>query len=245
MAIIKGKLPELAIFLQDPAEGGIPYDVTFNIVGEGIRKEIKAHKLYLAFHSSIFKSMFYGPMKDDRDVIPVKERSFEAFEKLIEYIYQIDIDCENKKLPELFDIVNLAEMYDMPKLMDELKIQMEKIPLTMDTLMDVANTASQFSQFEVVSKALMTVCAKFLERSVKPADQMKFALDQHTKGRGEIALDLLALVKDLPAVVCLCINCGEVDSLKGERVLHADFRVDLAVKVNKKHSYWGQNAETL
>ena len=38
----------------------------------------------------------------------------------------------------------------------------------------------------------MTVCAKFLERAVKPADQMKFALDQHAKGRGEIVLGLLA-----------------------------------------------------
>ena len=94
-------------------------------------------------------------------------------------------------LLELYDIVNLAEMYVMPTLMDELKIQMEKIPLTMDTLMDVAQTASEFSQFVAVSSSLLVTCAKFLQKSVKPADQLQFAFDQHAKRRGEIALELL------------------------------------------------------
>ena len=57
---------------------------------------------------------------------------------MIEDIYHVDIDCMNLSLLELYDIVNLAEMYDMPKLMNELIIQMENITLTMDSLMDVA-----------------------------------------------------------------------------------------------------------
>jgi len=175
-SVIKGKMPEYAILFQDQETGGgiLPFDVTFEIVEaddntvteedldqgakrkrikrvkkiKKVKGEIKAHKYILAASSPVFKAMFFGPMKENKDVVEVKETSYEAFKKLIEYIYHVDIECKDISIVELYDIVNLAERYDMPKLKEELKIQMKNISISMDNVIEVATSANEYSQFE-------------------------------------------------------------------------------------------------
>merc|ERR1719481_750481 len=106
---------------------GIPFDVTFKIfendnttVGNYESdvevKEVMAHKLILASYSPVFKRMFYGAMKETKDVIPVEQCTAKAFSLLIDHFYQVDINCKEMTIEELFDLVNLAEKYDVPKL---------------------------------------------------------------------------------------------------------------------------------
>merc|ERR1712179_602702 len=243
--IIKNKITEYVILLRAPESGGIPFDVTFQVVEadcntvaeEGydkgvktVRGEIQAHKNILAASSSVFQGMFYGPMKESKDVIVVKETTAEAFKRLIEYIYHVDIECKDISLVELYDIVNLAELYDMPNLKEQLKIQMENFPLSMDNLVEVATTASEYSQFEEVSKCVKLSCVKFLQKtSSDPADRLDFALTQHASGNGEIALDLLALVKELPPLV-ECSNCKRKPCAVGQGVSFNRMRPGLKMK---------------
>jgi len=247
-SVIKGKITEYAILLQDPESSRIPFDVTFQIVEtddntvteEGharvvkkVKGEMKAHKWILAASSSVFEGMFFGPLKESKDVIVVKETTVEAFKKLIEYIYHIDIECRNFSLVELYDIVNLAELYDVPKLTEELKIQMENIPLSMDNLMDVATTASEYSQFEEVTNTVMMTCAKFLQKSTinESADKrLEFALTQYDSGNGEIALKILALVKQLSPLV-ECSNCKGKPCVVGQGVPYDKMRPGLKMKM--------------
>jgi len=229
-SVIKGKMPEHAVLLQDPAKGGIPFDVTFEIVDNQVKREIKAHKYILAASSSVFKSMFFGPMKESKNVIEVKETTFEAFEKMIEYIYHVDIECKNIDFYDLYDIVNLAESYDLPKLMEELKIQMENIPLSMDNLMKVASIASDFSHFQL-SMAVLMSCAKFLQKTVRdPAAKLEFALKQHESGYAETAMELLALVKELPPLV-ECSNCKGNPCISGQSVPLRKMKEGLRMKL--------------
>jgi len=246
-SVIKGKIDEFAILLQDPELRGIPFDVKFQIVEdeddeeedeEGhakvvkkVKGEIKAHKYILAASSSVFTGMFFGLMKESKDVVDVKETTVEAFEKLIKYIYHVDIECKDISLVELYDIVNLAELYDMPKLTEELKIQMENIPLSMDNLMDVATTASEYSQFVEVSKCVMMSCAKFLQKTISyPADRLEFALTQHASGNGELALELLALVNQVVPLV-ECSNCKGKPCDVGKGVPYDKMRPGLKMKM--------------
>ena len=67
----------------------LPPDVFFLVQaenGEDSEKKIGAHKLLLAGVSPVFKNMFYGPMKEEGEVV-VKETTPEAFDALIKYIY--------------------------------------------------------------------------------------------------------------------------------------------------------------
>ena len=88
-----------------------------------MKRQVKTQKkswLILASFSPVFKKMFYGAMKETRDEIPVDETTGKAFNKLVDYVYQVDINCEDMSLYELFELVNLAERYDVPELMNEL-----------------------------------------------------------------------------------------------------------------------------
>jgi len=252
--IIKGTIPVYASLLREQFDESIPFDVTFEIVDKsdddaehhnqvkGDKREVKAHKMILATFSSVFRAMFFGPMKESQDVIPVKETTFEAFKKLIDYFYQVDIDCGEIEVIDLFDIVNLAERSNVPELKEELKEQMEKVPIAMENLIEVATIASKFSQFEEVSSALLLNCAKLFQREVHTAaDQVQFMLDQRDRGESAaVAVDILALSKTLPPLECE--NCKEQTCLDGQLVEHAKFVPGLKVKVSTSASvsgYWG------
>ena len=51
----------------------------------------------------------------------VHQTSFTAFEMMINYIYQVDIDCKVLTVDELFELVNLAERYNVAGLMEDFK----------------------------------------------------------------------------------------------------------------------------
>ena len=126
---------------------GIPTDVTFIIMGyknlqldnyqekEVKLGEVKGHKLILGLFSTVFKSEFFGPAKDTKDTIPVRETSLEAFKKMFDFIYSKETDWSTLTVLELYDIVNLAEKYDIPGLMEKLKHQMNNFALSMENVM--------------------------------------------------------------------------------------------------------------
>ena len=171
--------------LLDPAFG-IPTDVTFQIFEnyEGNNLEIcqgnvEAHKMVLGLVSPVFKSEFFGPAKETKDIIPVRQTTLKSFKLLIDYIYSIRIEWSKLSILELYDVVNLAEKYQIQDLLEELVFHMEQYPLTMQTVLEIAETAEQFTQFPKVSGQLLTNCSKFLKTNLN-TDRLKlqFALDQ-------------------------------------------------------------------
>ena len=208
--------------LQDPS-CGIPFDITFMIVNnDNVEEEgkIEGHKVILAAFSSVFKGMFFGPVKISEDVVKVKETTVKAFEIMVKFIYQAKINFKDMDLLELYDIVNLAEMYDIPELVDELKTQMENLTLRLDSLVNVAHIALQFHQFEDVSFTLLNACAMFLQKTAqKSSDRIQFAVDHLGGGRERTALKLLALVEDLPPLQCKNCRRNHDNCLDGEPVI--------------------------
>ena len=81
---------------------------------------IAAHKVILAVHNEYFRAIFFGTgafFKEGKDgIVVVKETTKEAFLDLLGFIYEKDIDFENKSLTDLFEILNLAQRYQVDKL---------------------------------------------------------------------------------------------------------------------------------
>jgi len=223
-------------------DSDLPYDITFEIIGNGKCKgsKIKAHKSILAAFSPVFKRMFYGALKETKDVIPVEQTTAEAFENMIKFLYHVDIDYKNMTVLGMFDLVNLAERYDVPKLMQELMVRLTNVPLTRNNFVKVANIASEFSQFEDASAALLLHCAKYFhEKITEPREQVKFMVAQHSEGRGIAALKLLSLAESMPpAAPAVCKNCREKDCLAGREVQPEKLFSGQHVRANKKCDYW-------
>ena len=147
---------------------GLPPDIAFNIIEEDVDDEfsgkdaIAAHKYFLAMVSPVFKAMFFGLTKETREVVPIRETSKDAFTLMIHYIYQKKICWMEKGVILLLEVVNLAEMYDLEGLMEEVKKPLAKYPLTPDTVIHVASAAETFSHFYEISRKLFSHCATFL-----------------------------------------------------------------------------------
>ena len=213
---LEGRNPEFVSLLKEQFDENIPFDITFEIVEKeegddadennrqvkGNKRNVKAHKMILATFSPVFRKMFFGPMKESKDIIPIKETTVDAFNKLIEYFYQVDIDCGEIDVIELFDILNLAERYNVPKLKEELKEQVKKVPIDMKNLVEVGAVALKFSHFEDVSSALLLHCAKVFQKKVRTAAaQVQFMQEQ--QARGEFAVIAAKYIISLSKTVML------------------------------------------
>ena len=93
----------------------IPGDVKFKVVDkeDGLVTTLDAHKIILALHSDHFKNAFYGPefkfKEEEEGIMVIKETTRAAFEDIIGFYYEKNIEFEKKTLKELYEILNLAE----------------------------------------------------------------------------------------------------------------------------------------
>ena len=102
--------------LLDPS-CGIPPDIHFEIEDkEGTSLGILGgHKNIMALKSPVFKAMLYGPLKETGDQIRIKNSSMKAFQSMLTYIHDSELDWENEeldliqRLKEVFHIADLAE----------------------------------------------------------------------------------------------------------------------------------------
>ena len=81
-------------FLEPDSE--MPPDVIFHVIEncevDGDRDDrktgqVSAHKFILGGVSHVFRKMFFGAMKENGDIVEIKETTKEAFATLINYVY--------------------------------------------------------------------------------------------------------------------------------------------------------------
>ena len=206
---------------------GIPTDVTFIIEdngGESVQ-EIKAHKMFLAMASPVFWNQFYGSMKDTKDVIPIRETTKEAFDAMIDFIYEVDINWETKGVVELFYLANMSKRYMIEEMEALVKKILENTPLTMETVVEIADIAEEFCQFDDTSSALFIHCAKFLKSNLKTADScLMFAAQYSDTDMMATSVKLMETMEQLNqeklSVVQQpdCYNCGQNPCRNGQSV---------------------------
>ena len=121
LSITKSKL---AGILDQPSD--IPTDITFLVYDE--EDIFHALKYYLALVSEVLKTRFFG-----------------SFEALIHHVYHKNCELEKKSVEELFEVANIAEMYDVAGLMTEVGVAIARVPVTVSNVVDLAHTAEQFS----------------------------------------------------------------------------------------------------
>ena len=152
-------------------DSDLPPDVFFLVNDEENRGEsptIGAHKLILAGVSPVFRRMFYGPLKEERDVVEVKETTYEAFDTLVKYIYHPpggppfhlnQINCPQK----LFELLTLANRYQVFKLATFTSDALESLALNRENMIFAATVAKNYKEvFSDLSTKMTMKCLKFL-----------------------------------------------------------------------------------
>jgi hypothetical protein len=142
---------------------GIPTDITFQVQDvQGGIQEFRAHKNFLALVSEVFKTRFVGSLRETSDILDVQGTTTQSFETMINFIYHKDCHLDSKSVEEIFEVANIAEMYDIAGLMDEVNKAVERIPVTISNVADLVCAAEQYAMFSSVSMSLLRSCVKFL-----------------------------------------------------------------------------------
>ena len=153
-----------------------PPDVFFLVKDEeeesgGQSKKIGAHRLLLAGVSPVFNGMFFGPMKDEREVVEVKETTPEAFDTMIKFIYHPPAQLSGDKFnlnhvscpQKLFELLTLANRYQVLDLATMTSEALESLTMTKETLIFTATIAQKYKMiFEDLSTKLSLKCLSFL-----------------------------------------------------------------------------------
>ena len=172
------------IFLSP--DSNLPPDAHFLVKGgdEGDKK-IAAHKFLLAGTSSVFHSLFFGPLKDNvKEVEEVENTTPEAFDTMINYIYRLPGEetfnlstCPQK----LFELFELAERYQIPKLKTVTASALETLDISRENMMFTATVAQKYKEiFGDLSKKLLLKCLEFLFQMTRGAGDI-LALIMETK----------------------------------------------------------------
>ena len=128
-----------------------------------------AHRFLLAGVSPAFNAMFFGPVMETRQVIEVKETTFEAFNTMVKYIYNPlggdpfnlnQIGCPQK----LFELLTLANRYQLAKLTAMTSDALESLAITRENMIFSAMVAKTYKEtlFDDLSRKLTVKCLKFL-----------------------------------------------------------------------------------
>ena len=144
---------------------GVPHDVKFLFSSE--RKEITAHKVVLAIASDVFKTEFFGHVKEPKNEIEIVDVSFEAFKTMLEFIYNIKHNWLTKGLRFLAEMYYLAEKYILDTLKREILGFLRWARIAPKDVMKVSMTADKFSFLEPFSDLLYQISLQCIEKHFK------------------------------------------------------------------------------
>ena len=200
---------------------GVPYDVNFLIFDQNKEKqgEVPGHKFIFAVNSPVFGTKFCGAgdFADKNDKEVEITGTLEAFQLMTNYFYNQTTAMDELSVDKIFEVVNLAHFYNVAKLEEALEQRLEKIVIAKDDVIEAAKKAEEFARFEMASKALLKNCAKALQALNDNAKEFsEFSSQVAGSGDEVIYVKLLAMIKDLPPLVCS--NCQKSPCISGAAV---------------------------
>jgi len=201
-------------------------DVKFTFVDQnsGKKSELLAHKLVLAFGSEVFMAQFYGPFKEERDIIPVEDSSFDAFKMLLDLMYNKEVIFENLDFQLLADLFNLANKFLLDEVKDSIVEEVSTRKMISGKLVEAAKVAEEQAHLEKFSEALSGVCVKFVKENIQSVFKI---FDSEAPG-GDNSVILHRLMAkgnriQLDAIQIVCDNCKHHPCLHGQVVTRDNF----------------------
>ena len=140
-------------------------------------------------------------MKDDKEEIKVEMTTAEAFQTMIDFIYgragQDTFNLDNIKCPQkLFEVLELAERYEILDLKTSVMKALESFVVTRDKMILSANVAfNNRVMFEDFSVILSTRCLKFLQDTAKNPHDISSLIEDTLHGFPGVSPDILLELK--------------------------------------------------
>ena len=217
-------------------------DIKFKVVDkeDGLVTTLEAHKFILALHSDHFNNAFFGSgvnfKEEEEGIVVIKDATKEAFEDFLGFNYEKQIVFEKKTLRELYDILNLAERYQVKELKDAVCNFIQNFPLSIDNVVESAATTQEFLHFEKASQALFASCVAFTKTQFINVDSVLTFVQRHDD---EITVMKLLKEVKVPLDSPNCSNCRQKPCRDKSDILAEDLLVpDMMVHTNNENGAW-------
>ena len=203
----------------------IPGDIKFKVMDkeDKVVASLDAHKIILALHSDHFKNAFFGSgtmfKESEENIVVIKETTKEAFEDYVGFNYEKRVEFEKKNLMELYELLNLAERYQVKQLKDKVSDFIKNFPLSIDTVAKVAATACEFPQFGEVSQELYAKCVTFLGTQFTDAQSVLNFVARNEDNEAAMVVKLLKDVKNPGCPNCQQTPCRNRSSISRKDLL--------------------------
>jgi len=203
-------------------------DIYFRVIEEvpvnGILKKktelVGAHKFVLAMLSDVFKTMFFGPMRNENEEIDITGTTIEAFKEFLKILYSLHTSSCKTSLNEvksLFNILNLCRRYMVQPAVTLIEARILSTefntsePESIINAAVIANDYKELEGFQNISKKLLQNCSISLNEGLTTVHKItQFFAQVETKFSGEV----LSLVVRLLAFSD-CSNCKAPKCLHG------------------------------
>jgi len=215
----------------------ITSDVNFvfddQFFGEPVK--LPAHKVILSVASDVFKTQFYGNVKEPSNEIPIVDASYEAFKVMIEYIYHKKQDWE-LDLAIMSEIFYLGEKYQLEDLKLAVVEAVLKCQVNRSNFLEVATMAEKQLQHPTLSKSLYTCAAKFLQKEFKGDIKEVLKLFSEVEADSSDPTSSFILHKLMTALstmspLTLCQNCKSNPCLHEKEPTRLNFVTGARIKI--------------
>eukprot|EP00092_Neocalanus_flemingeri_P017898 GFUD01019364.1.p1 GENE.GFUD01019364.1~~GFUD01019364.1.p1 ORF type:complete len:263 (+),score=75.50 GFUD01019364.1:54-842(+) len=151
---------------MDPSYSSPATDVTFLFKEEGVfAKEVKAHKLILAFGSDVFNRTFFGNLESE-DEINIIDANQDVFQAMIDFIYNKQPNWKDCDISFLASLYYLADKYNIEDLRDIIIATIPEQEVTRENVLRIAILAEDNVFHQPLSEALYDAAASFMEKGL-------------------------------------------------------------------------------
>jgi len=148
--------------------GRIPTDIQFQFEAENDcmsnMKEVRAHKLILGLVSDVFEKQFFGSDIREESTVVIKDATKDAFEAMINFIYNVNIDMNIYNFEILCSLYNLGEKYNIKAIKNETFLAISNKDIPEEEILGVCVLTDQYSVHEELKEALQKAIAQSLSK---------------------------------------------------------------------------------
>eukprot|EP00092_Neocalanus_flemingeri_P016302 GFUD01017647.1.p1 GENE.GFUD01017647.1~~GFUD01017647.1.p1 ORF type:complete len:285 (-),score=64.61 GFUD01017647.1:127-981(-) len=201
-------------------------DVKFTFLDQntGVKSELPAHKLILAFGSEVFMKQFFGSIPEERDTIPVEDSPVKVFEVFLDILYNKKIALEVFDFQFLADLYFLAEMYLHDFLKNLIVNEVSSRKIDSGNLLEGAKVAENNAHLGEFSTSLFSICYGFMSKS--DLESISDIFDKEDVGE-ENSCTLHRLMagskRSRPNPSNICKNCQHEPCLDGKELTKSTF----------------------
>ena len=205
----------------------ISHDVSFKIVTEAAVDEVdavilNAHKNLLAAVSPVFRTQFYGSLPEVNRVIQVKYSTREAFNIMLEFIYQRS-DASKKienlsEISDIFDVFYLAHKFEVLGFKDKILAKLGNIPVNLSSFQELASAIENYKHFEEACQVVENRLLKFIIEHPSPLELVEIAKNNSSVKVKEGVLNNLSAIAEFNPLQVLKV-AHDLKSVNMKKVL--------------------------